>query len=491
MAETRVDLLVIGGGITGSGIALDAASRGMKVALVEKDDFAAGTSGRSSRLIHGGLRYLAQYDFGVVHESLRERAILRRIAPHLVRPVPMYLPLPHLVSRMYVRLGLIVYHALAVGRTMGRHRVTGTEELHEMVPGLGSPSKALSYTEARTDDARLTMEVARTAHLYGAHVANHAVVRGLLGDGRVTGAAVEDLLTGERFDIRSRLTVNAAGVWAEGVQAMAGVAPRKLRPSKGIHLVFAPGAVQTRVGLSISSGAHDKRFVFIVPWGDRVYAGTTDTAYEGTLDEPTATVEDVAYVFGAVQAAFPAVRERDIVASWAGLRPLLDTEAARDEPGATKDLSRRHAIYGGPSGLLTITGGKLTAYRAMAEEVVDRAAEELGFRARCKTKRIPLGMRGSVAKALQRSAAESVELGFPPDVGHRFMYRFGDDWPEAMKRVREDPSLGEPVVEGLPVRKVEVALARSREMAITDDDVLIRRTRLTTLDERKATQARV
>ena len=476
MADSELDVLVIGGGITGCGIALDAAARGLSVGLVEKEDFASGTSGRSSRLIHGGVRYLQHYEFGLVQESLRERAILRRIAPHLVRPVPLYGPMPKLPVRLWFRVGFGIYDGLAVGRNIARHRAVDSEEMSRAVPGLGRPTKGLLYHECRTDDARLTLEVARTASSLGALVANHAEVTALLGDGRVRGARVVDGMTGESADIRARITVNATGVWAEQIHSLATSAAVPLRPSKGIHLVFREGAVGARAGVILPSAEHDRRLIFLIPWEGRVYAGTTDTEYTGGLTDPPVTDEDRDYILAAVVRAFPSVTKDDIVASWAGLRPLLASGR-----GSTADLSRRHAIYETPPGLVTITGGKLTTYRAMAEELVDGVAKKLGNRERSRTRKIPLGLHAELGAALARATSEVERLGLPHEAGKRLVYRFGDDWTEALRLMREEPSLGEPPIEGLPVLGVELELARSREMAITDDDVLVRRTRVTTM----------
>src|SRR5580692_1653202 len=279
MASGRFDVLVIGGGITGVGIALDAAARGYSVALVEKDDFAAGTSGRSSRLIHGGLRYLEHGEFGLVRESLAERGILLRLAPHLIRPVPMYMLADDRRSRARYRLGLTAYDALAAGRNIGGHRSVSAQRVRAAIPGLRAWSRGFRYFEGQTDDARLTIEVARAAAAYGAVLANHARAERLLGGARVTGAAVTDEIGGQRFEVRATVTVNACGVWAGGTGGTAGIgAPEaRLVPSKGVHLVFAPGTVRTKVAMVLPSAAGDGRFLFVVPWEDRVYAGTTDT----------------------------------------------------------------------------------------------------------------------------------------------------------------------------------------------------------------------
>jgi glycerol-3-phosphate dehydrogenase len=494
MAEDRFDVLVIGGGITGVGIALDAASRGFSVALVEKDDFASGTSGRSSRLVHGGLRYLEHREFGLVAESLRERGILFRLAPHLVRPIPMYMLADDLRHRATYRVGLTAYELLAAGRNIGYHRSASAAQVRQAIPGLGGRSRGFRYFECQVDDARLTIEVARAAHGFGAVLANHARVTDLLGDGRVTGAVVADKLTGQRFEVRARAVVNAAGVWADQVTRLAGSdgssgsdgpggssgSGGRLRPSKGVHLVFAPGAVQTTAAVVTPSGAGDGRFIFIVPWEGRVYAGTTDTAYAGDLDHPAVDAVDRDYILSAVARSFPGVTGRDVVASWAGLRPLLGQDEDLGD-ARTSDLSRHHAIFTGPPGLFTITGGKLTTYRAMAQDLVDRVAAALGDARPGLTRRIPLGLHGPPAAAVRLARAEVTRLGLPPRAGARLVQRYGDDWPEAARLIRQDASLGEPVVSTLPVLGVEVALARSREMALTDSDIYVRRTRLTTL----------
>jgi glycerol-3-phosphate dehydrogenase len=507
MAEDHFDVLVIGGGITGTGIALDAAARGLSVALVEKDDFASGTSGRSSRLVHGGLRYLEHGDFGLVRESLRERGILYRLAPHLVRPVPMYMLADDWRRRATYRAGLTAYEMLAAGRNIGYHRAVNAEQVRAALPGLGGASRGVRYFECQVDDARLTIEVARTAHAFGAVLANHARVTGLLGDGRVTGAAVTDEMTGQRLEVRARAVVNAAGVWAGEVTGLAAEAraadesagtpvadgvrltPSKgdvrLTPSKGVHLVFAPGTVPATAAVVAPSAAGDGRYIFIVPWEDRAYAGTTDTPYDGDLDHPGVGDADRDYILAAVAGLFPGVTERDVVASWAGLRPLLGPRPTSDKgPGDTRtsDLSRRHAIFTGPPGLFTITGGKLTTYRAMAEDLVDRVAEVLGGAGRCRTREIALGLHGSAVAAVRLARDEVTRLGLPPRTAARLVQRYGDDWRGAARMIAADPPLGEPVVPGLPVLAVEVVLARDREMALTDEDVLVRRTRLTTRD---------
>ncbi len=481
MAEDRFDVLVIGGGITGVGIALDAAARGLSVALVEKTDFASGTSGRSSRLIHGGFRYLEHREFGLVYEALRERKILLRLAPHLVRPVPMYMLADSFRSRALYGLGLAGYELLAAGRNVGSHRAVSAEQVREAIPGLGGRSGGYRYFECQADDARLTIEVARAAQAFGAVLANHARVVGLLGGARVAGASAVDEMTGQGFEIRARATVNAGGVWADRIRGLAAAGSERLVASKGVHLVFAPGAVPTKVGLVVPSAARDGRFVFLIPWEDRVYAGTTDTLYAGDLEDPPVDDSDRDYILSAVAGHFPAVTECDVVASWAGLRPLLRQDHAAGDP-RTQDLSRRHAVFEDPPGLFTITGGKLTTYRAMAEGLVDQIAATLGAVAKCQTRSIPLGLHGPAGAALRLAAAEGARLGLSPQAGARLVQRYGDDWQQAIRMIGDDRSLGEPAADSLPVLKVELELARSREMALTDEDILVRRTRLATRD---------
>ena len=468
MAETELDVLVVGGGITGCGVALDAASRGLTVGLVERDDFASGTSGRSSRLVHGGMRYLAQRELRLVRESLRERAILLRLAPHLLRTLPIYIPRTGAV----LRTGLGLYDVLASGVNIARHRSVDADELATWAAGMEHDGGGLVYYECTTDDARLTLEVARAAAAHGAHVANHARVEALLGEGRVAGARVRDELTGETLELRARTIVNATGVWAEALQSLATTEPRRHVTSKGVHLVFRPGAVRARAGALVPSVDDDRRFVFVLPWEGRYYAGTTDTAYDGDLDDPAVDESDAQYVLAAVTRSFPHVNERCVVASWAGLRPL-----ARGGNGATADLSRRHEIYESPPGLLTVTGGKLTTYRAMAEDVVDRLAP----RTRTKTRELTLGLSVPVGEALARAQAAARDLGLAEESGRRMVHRYGDDWELALARIRQDGELARPVADDAPVLEVERILAREREMALTDADVDVRRTRLTTL----------
>ena len=480
MAERSLDVLVVGGGITGAGVALDAAARGLSVGLVERDDFASGTSGRSTRLIHGGARYLRYGDLGLVYESLRERHLLRRLAPHLIRPMPFVVPTRRVTGRAALRVGLSLYDGLATGRNLSRHRRMSADEVGRVAPGLARTSGGYRFWDCATDDARLVVEVLRAAAGFGALIANRAAVRSFLGEGRVSGAVVEDGVGGGTLEIRARAVVNATGVWASSVQGMAGGHPSRLRPSKGVHVVLDRARLPVRAAVVLPSV--DGGLMFVIPWGARVIAGTTDTPYHGPIDRPTVEPEDAEILLASIGRGFGwNPQPDDVLASWAGVRPLLDTGR-----GSTRDLSRRHVILDTPDGLIGVTGGKLTAYRAMAEHVMDRVCRVLGKGGACRTGRIPLGLTRPLAEQLGRAELIGAEVGLSPAGAHRLVERYGDDWTAAVNLIRDDPSLGAPLVESLPVLRVETAMAEVREMALSEEDILVRRTRLATMDRAAA-----
>lgn len=456
----RFDVAVIGGGITGAGVALEAVARGLSVVLVERADFASGTSSRSTKLIHGGLRYLRRLEFGLVRESLVERAILMRNAPRLAVPlrflVPVFrsgTPSPLGANRLMLSLGLTLYDALAGRARIGRHTWLRPEEAAGLAPSLdlGNVAGCFSYFDCVTDDARLVVEVVKAAAARGAVVANYAPVRGLLKDGRgVAGIAVEDALGGGTVEIRARAVVNAAGVWADRVAALDD--PREappLRPSKGIHVVVPAERLDVRAAVLVPS-VEAGRFHFVLPWRGRTLVGTTDSDYAGDLDAPRAEAGEIAVLLDSVARAFPetGLSARDVISSFAGLRPLVGREG-----GPTAELSRKEEVLVGASGLVSVVGGKLTTYRRMAELVVDRVADRLGE-----------GRRRSRA-----SATASIPLAVANDA--------------ALDRIlRERPELAAPLVEGLANVEAEVVYAARCEMAATVDDVLERRTRLALLD---------
>ena len=475
LADEQFDVLVVGGGITGVGVALDAATRGLRTALVERDDLASGTSSKSSKLVHGGIRYLQQREIGLVYEALAERQVLRETAPHLVRVLPFLLPvftrdglLPRRLARL---LGTTMWaYDLTGGLRIGKlHKRVSKEEALEYMPTLHSDRVAASYVyyDAQTDDARLTLAVARTAADYGAAIANYArlVEFGKDDDGHVRSARV--LADGETIDVQARLVVNATGVWADDVRALdEGTHPSSIRPAKGVHITVPWSLIQNRIAAVIPV-PKDRRSVFVVPWGGEggdhrfTYIGTTDTDYDGAIDDPQITPDDVEYLLRAINAAVTTtVSQSDILGTWAGLRPLV--RAATSE--RTADLSRRHSVRSSDSGVITVTGGKLTTYRRMAADAVDVAVERLGIDGRrpSRTKRVRLhGAAGWDAAEL------------PADLATRY----GSDARDVLALASAEPALAEPIVPGLSYTKAEVVYAVRAEMARTVDDVLSRRTR--------------
>ncbi len=436
MARAPLDVLVIGGGITGAGVALDAASRGLRTALVERNDFASGTSSKSSKLIHGGLRYLKQLQFKVTLEASREKALLQRLAPHLVEDLVFVLPLYRgVAARALVGAGLWLYD-VAAGFTH-RHRHLSAAEAGRAYPGLDGARLrgAYLYHDARADDCRLVMHVIKKASDLGALVANYAPVEKLAPHrARVLGV-----------ELRADVIVNATGVWCDEVRRLDDPSARPVvRPSKGVHLVVP----LKRLGLetaAILQSPDDGRVIFIIPWGDRAVIGTTDTEYAGDLDQPRAEIDDVAYLLNLANAHLPAARltRGDIISTYAGLRPLL-----LDGSDAPSKASREHHLFEAKSGLITITGGKLTTYRRMAKQVVDSFSNR-----KCRTHEIDL-------------------FAAPP--GDDVVRNYGSEAPRITDR--------RPIVGGLPWVWGEVDFAVEREMAMTLSDVLCRRTRLSLFD---------
>jgi glycerol-3-phosphate dehydrogenase len=473
LAAEQFDVLVVGGGITGAGVALDAASRGLRTALVERDDFAYGTSSKSSKLVHGGLRYLQQREVGLVYEGLAERQVALRNAPHLVRVLPFLIPVltkDGVISRRLARAlgGALWMYDLTGGLRIGkRHKRVSSDQAVMHMPTLRADRVAGGYLyyDAHTDDARLTLTLCRTAAAHGAVVANYAGVTSLRKDekGRVCGARVQ--ADGDEVEVRADVVVNAAGVWTDDVRALDEPShPHSIRPAKGIHITVPWTKVRNDIAVVVPV-AKDRRSVFVVPWGDLTYVGTTDTDYDGPLDDPECTPEDVAYLLRALNAVITdPVREDDVLGTWAGLRPLLRT-AANDR---TADLSRRHAVRRSEGGLVTVTGGKLTTYRRMAADTVDEVDAVLGKRRRCRTKRL---------KLIGADGYEDPPETNEPSRHEHLAHRYGTEGAEVEALVDQEPALGEPLVPGLPYLKAEAVHAVRSEMARTLDDVLTRRTR--------------
>lgn len=475
------DVLVVGGGITGAGTALDAAARGLRVALVEREDFASGTSSKSSKLVHGGLRYLQHLELGLVREALTERGVLQRVAPFLVSPTPFVVPRYGKRRLLAIRAGLDAYDVLSIGSGFPRHRRIDADEVRRTAPALRPDSGGgLWYWDARTDDARLTWTVVRTAIEHGAAAANHLeVVRLLTGaGGRVAGAGVRDRITGRTFEVRARSVVNACGVWADDLRRMedpeggAGI-----RPSKGIHVVFSASRLRVHAALTIP--APDGRYIFVIPWEDaegHVVVGTTDEDYTGPMDRPRARPDEIAYLIDTLNRVLDEpVTTDDMLASYAGLRPLIQ------KPGeSSKDLSRRHKVLLGSGGVVTITGGKLTTYRRMAADAVDAVVETGGFGSRPRTKSTETHLSGGQAPPglVELLAARAKEVGVDPMAVLRLHLRYGARASEVLDLVGDEPSLGEPLHPELPYLRAEAAYAIDVERAERPEDVLARRLRV-------------
>ena len=476
LGDDPFDILVVGGGITGVGVALDAASRGLRTALIERDDFASGTSSKSSKLAHGGLRYLQQGEIRLVYEALHERQRLRHNAPHLVKLLPFLLPvltgrgsvIPKKLSRA---LGLSMWmYDLTGGARIGKlHERISPEEALAHMPTLPADKLAASYLyyDATVDDARLSLTVARTAAIeYGAVTVNGVELIGIQKDsnGRVNSALVRT--DGQDITVRCQAIVNATGVWSDEVRAIdEGQHPDSIRPAKGIHITVPWDKVRNDIAAVIPVPS-DKRSVFVVPWGEQTYIGTTDTDYDGPLDDPPVTREDVDYLLHAVK--FTGITDKDVVGAWAGLRPLVKSGGG----GRTADLSRRHRVTPSPSGVITITGGKLTTYREMAADTVDAVVRSLDGR-------VTGIARGSRTKGLRLRGAEGYDAlaeSADPTTVH-LANRYGGEARTLLALAEADPDLKRPLVAGLPYVRAEAVYAARYEMARSVDDVLSRRTR--------------
>ncbi|QNE22745.1 glycerol-3-phosphate dehydrogenase/oxidase [Kribbella qitaiheensis] len=483
MADGReLDILVIGGGVVGTGSALDAATRGLTTGLLEARDFASGTSSRSSKLIHGGLRYLEMLDFRLVHEALQERGLLlQRLAPHLVKPVPFLYPLQHRWwERFYAGSGVALYDAMALSSGLGAglpiHKHLTRRGAMRLAPSLKKSALvgALQYYDAQVDDARHTMELARTAASYGAHVANRVKVTGFLRQGeRVTGVQAKDLESGREFEVRAKQVVNATGVWTDDTQAMVGERGQyHVRASKGIHLVVPKDRIQSSSGMILRT---EKSVLFIIPWGRHWLIGTTDTDWSLDKAHPAATSKDIDYLLDHVNAVLvtPLTRE-DVEGVYAGLRPLLAGESE-----STSKLSREHVVAHAAPGLVVVAGGKYTTYRVMAKDAVDAAANALDGRVpKSVTKNTPLvGADGYHAMWNQRHLIARRSGLHVARIEH-LLNRYGALIDEVLALVEKDPSLGEQLPGTQDYLKAEVVYGATNEGARHLDDVLARRTRI-------------
>lgn len=498
IAGQRFEVVVIGGGITGAGVALDAASRGYSVALLERGDYAEGTSSRSSKMVHGGLRYLQNLDLGLVREALLERQLMVQLAPHLVYPTPFLVPALGEDRRdRRVGLGLNMYDVMAttrVGRgrremrsskegdedfywSPDRHRTIDRDEVLELVPALAprDPKNAYLFYDCQTDDVRLTLTVLGEAERFGAVMLNGAEVTEVLPGpgGRAAGVAFVEASSGERIEVEAENVVNATGVFADRIRPEETVeeedAPR-ISPSRGTHLLIDRADLSTGEAACIVP-AGEGRAIFALPWYGRTLVGTTDNDFDGDIDRPRPGAEDVEYLLDAINEFFDAsLGPADLVGAYAGVRPLIAT----GDPRKSVDISRKAELYETSSGMLTITGGKLTTWRRMAKQTVDRLVEREGREAPCHTAEIPLGR-----------PAEPAELEAPEGVGEeaiaQLAFRYGHAARNVLALAREDAKLAAPIVPGRPDLLAEVVIAARAEQARSVADVLLRRTRLAIL----------
>lgn len=483
--SAELDVLVIGGGVTGAGIALDAVTRGLSTAIVEAQDWAQGTSSRSSKLVHGGLRYLQMLDFHLVHEALTERdLLLRDLAPHLVRPVPFLYPLEHRVwQRAYVGAGIALYDILATltpgRRPMPFHRHLSKARMEAKFPDLAHDAAvgAVQYWDASVDDARLVATLVRTAVSYGAHAASRTQVVSLTqgSTGAVNGAVVVDLETGREITVRARSVINATGVWTEDTEALAGSeGGLRVLASKGVHIVVPRERIRGHVGLILQT---EKSVLFVIPWSRYWIIGTTDTPWDLDPTHPVPTSADIDYVLDHANAvlAHPLTRD-DIIGTYAGLRPLLQPGTKAGTSSAK--VSREHTVASPTPGLTVIAGGKLTTYRIMAKDAVDFAIGQRATALPSITHQIPLA--GAVGlRAVQRQArAWAKRFGWSPPMVDHLLHRYGSNLAEIVELCDAQPDLARPLEHAPAYLRAEVHYGVSHEGALHLEDLLAHRTRL-------------
>ena len=477
LTRESFDVLVVGGGITGAGVARDAAMRGLRTALVEKDDFASGTSSRSSRLVHGGVRYLEHGDLRLVFEASHERRVLRRLAPHLVRPLAFTWPVyaGARIARWKLAAGLTLYDLLATFRNVARHERLNAAGVLRREPRLLSRDLrgGARYWDALTDDARLTLATARSAIAAGATVVNHARVTALVHEGeRVAGAQIVDELEGGEVQVTATVVVNATGPWSDETERLAGALAQAVHGSKGVHLMVPRRRVRNEAALTLLT-PQDGRVFFVLPAGDFAVIGTTDTFEPADPDEVRASSRDVDYLLEAANHFFPAAQldRDDVITAWAGLRPLVASDASADDPGA---VSREHAVTERVPGLVRITGGKLTTYRVMARDGVDAVQRSLGVRVtRSPTADAPLA-GGGLADPLKAIGAATMLTGDAAVAG-RLVHAHGDEWRAVWSLAEREAALAERIEPTRPFVLAELRWAVERELAFTLADLLIRR----------------
>ena len=478
LRSEEFDVLVIGGGVVGAGAALDAASRGLRVALVEARDFAAGTSSRSSKMFHGGLRYLEQLDFGLVAEALHERELsMSRIAPHLVKPLEFLFPLTHRIwERPYMAAGFVLYDVMGGAKSVPAQKHYSKAGAMRVAPGLrdGVLVGGIRYWDTLVDDARHTLTLARTAAHYGAIVRNSTEVVGFLREGeRVRGVRLRDTETGDEIETRAGAVINATGVWTDQLQTLAGSdSGLRVRASKGVHIVVAREKIDSSAALILRT---EKSVLFIIPWGAHWIIGTTDTDWKLDLAHPAATSADIEYILGHVNnvLAEPITRD-DIQGVYAGLRPLLSGTS-----DSTTKLSREHAVLPVTPGMIVVAGGKYTTYRVMAADAVDAITEFVGKDVGSSvTAELPLLGAGGYRALVNRIPLLASQWEVGEDVVRRLLDRYGSLAGEIMKLADEHPQLAAPLIGAETYLEAEVAYAAAREGALHVEDVLVRRTRV-------------
>ena len=480
LATEEFDILVIGGGVTGAGAVLDAASRGLKVALVEARDIASGTSSRSSKLIHGGLRYLEQYDFKLVREALHERELMvSSLSPHLVKPVGFLYPLHEkLKDRTYVGAGLALYDVLrGFQRALPWHKHVSGKKIAEIAPSLRSDivTGAVKYYDAQVDDARHTMTIVRTARRHGATIATRVEVEDLIKDGKkVVGATVIDTETGKKFKVSAKAVVMCAGIWSDEMHERFGLkAGYGVTMSKGVHIVVPGDAIKSNTGIILKTAVS---VLFLIPWGDKWIVGTTDTPYDGDRAHPYATSEDVQYILDQANKVLdPQLKREEIIGVYAGLRPLV----ANTKGSATTKLSREHTTDRSAPGFVSIAGGKYTTYRVMGKDAIDLAVTDLRriVNSSC-TEKLPLVGADGYYALTQQSAQIAAQYGIDEKSVNHLLNRYGSMISEVLELITEDKKLAKPLAAGLPYLKAEIVYAASHEGAMSVDDVISRRTRL-------------
>ena len=480
LGSESFDVLVIGGGVNGVGAALDAASRGLKVALIESQDIAAGTSSRSSKLIHGGLRYLEQYDFKLVREALHERELLvSTLCPHLVKPVGFLFPLTEkFKERTYVGAGLALYDALrGFQRGMPWHKHLSQKQINEIAPSLRPDiiMGAIKYFDAQVDDARHTLSVARTAARHGAVIATRVSAESLIRNGkRVVGVNARDLVSGERIAIKATVTVMCAGVWSDELHANFDLkAGYNVTMSKGVHIVLPGSAIKSDAGIILKTPVS---VLFIIPWADKWIVGTTDTPYTGDRAEPFANREDVQYIVDqANRVLTPQIKIDEIIGVYAGLRPLV----ANNKGSVTTKLSREHTVDRPAPGFVSIAGGKYTTYRIMGRDVIDLAVNELRkLSPESVTEKLPLIGADGYFALVQQIEAIADESGLDSQTVTHLLNRYGSLISEILDLIKADASLAKKLDADLPYLKAEIYYAVSHEGARSVDDVISRRTRI-------------